>query len=460
MAMCRNGVRAMETNIGFISTRFEGIDGVSLEATKWAQVLTRNGFHCYWMAGKLDRPEDLSLLVPEAFFQHPTVVPIQNSLFGLKRRDPKTTAAIHLLREHLKKKIYTFIERFQVDMLVVENALTIPMNIPLGLALTEVIAETGIATIVHHHDFYWERERFSLNAAEDYLCMAFPPRLPSLTHVVINSIAQQQLAHRTGLPSTLIPNVLDFETPPKSNYLRSLALRQAMGLKPEDRIILQPTRMVPRKGIEHAIDLVRRLGDPRYKLLVSHQAGDEGYQYARYIESLAQESGISMIQVDQSLADPIDLETAKTNKLSLWDIYALADLVTYPSSCEGFGNALLEAIYFSKPVLVNRYDTFIRDIEPLGFHLISFDGYLTEQVVSQVSTTLQDAQKVQAMVAKNYQIAQKHYGYDVLEKSLLGLIEKLLQTETAWARLPVQSTSASEDPFDLQMQVPINRLAV
>jgi mannosylglucosylglycerate synthase len=72
-------------------------------------------------------------------------------------------------------------------VLVVENALTIPMHLPLGLALTEFIAETAIPTIAHHHDFYWERQRFLQNCVDDYLAMSFPPRLPAIRHVVINS---------------------------------------------------------------------------------------------------------------------------------------------------------------------------------------------------------------------------------------------------------------------------------
>ncbi|MBW2740454.1 MAG: glycosyltransferase family 1 protein, partial [Deltaproteobacteria bacterium] len=88
------------------------------------------------------------------------------------------------------------------------------MHVPLGLALTEIIAETQIPTIAHHHDFYWERMRFTVNAVNDYIQMAFPPALPDIEHVVINSAAKEELAHRTGISSTIIPNVLDFKNPP------------------------------------------------------------------------------------------------------------------------------------------------------------------------------------------------------------------------------------------------------
>jgi glycosyltransferase involved in cell wall biosynthesis len=36
--------------------------------------------------------------------------------------------------------------------------------------------------------------------------------------------------------------------------------------------------------------------------------------------------------------------------------------VTYLSGYEGFGNAFIEAIYFKKPIIVNRYSIFVEDI--------------------------------------------------------------------------------------------------
>ena len=46
---------------------------------------------------------------------------------------------------------------------------------------------------------------------------------------------------------------------------------------------------------------------------------------------------------------------------------------------------MLEAFYYRKPVLVNRYSTFVADIEPKGARVIAMDGYLTKDVVLRVS---------------------------------------------------------------------------
>ena len=64
--------------------------------------------------------------------------------------------------------------------------------------MAETISETRIPTIAHHHDFFWERVRFSVNAVNDYLRMAFPPNLPNIEHVVINTAAQEELALVNG----------------------------------------------------------------------------------------------------------------------------------------------------------------------------------------------------------------------------------------------------------------------
>ena len=142
-------------NIGFISTRFSGTDGVTLEASKWADVFTKNGHNCFWFAGKLDRDREKSLLVPEAYFKHEKNQWINEQILGKKRRNPSVTQAIHELRSRLKIKLHEFINNFNIDLLIAENVLTIPMHVPLGLALTETVVETQMPTISHNHDFYW-----------------------------------------------------------------------------------------------------------------------------------------------------------------------------------------------------------------------------------------------------------------------------------------------------------------
>lgn len=416
----------MRKSIGFVSTRFAGTDGVTLEASKWASILKTQGHECFWFAGASDRNARRSMVVPEAHFQHEKNRWINERILGRKNRLPEVTDAIHEMRAFLKTRLREFIRTFDLDLLVVENALAIPMHLPLGLAITEVIAETRIPTIAHHHDFYWERTRYSVNAVSDYLRMAFPPPLYNIEHVVINTPAQEELAHRKGLSSIVIPNVLDFENPPVIDREKTEQFRHSLGLCPDDIMILQPTRVVARKGIEHAIDLVKKLGDPRYKLVISHEAGDEGEEYAEWLKETAQSSGVDLRLAPMHIADPINLPDDEplpsTGGYSLWDIYPHADLITYPSLYEGFGNAFLEAVYFKMPMLINRYAIFVKDIEPLGFDLIQMDGYLTRKNIDHVKEVLESPEKRGQMTETNYEIAKRHYSYTVLRNQLNYLL--------------------------------------
>jgi glycosyltransferase involved in cell wall biosynthesis len=413
---------SIRKNIGFISTRFAGTDGVTLEASKWAQVLRAMGHECYWFAGKLDKDPARSLMVPEAFFQHERNVSINARILGRRSRDDAVTVAIQEMKVYLKRRLREFIRRFDIDVIVPQNALTIPMHVPLGMAITELIAETQIPTIAHHHDFYWERTRFTVNAVGDYLRMAFPPNLPGMEHVVINSGAQEELALRTGISAIVIPNILDFERPPVATEACSRRLRAELDLSEEDIVFLQPTRIVQRKGIEHAIDLVKALKDPRCKLLISHEAGDEGFEYADWLQKEASGMGVDLRVLSTHMRDPWNDENGSSEDHSLLDIYPCADFVTYPSLYEGFGNALLEAVYFRKPLLVNRYAIFVRDIEPKGFDLIAMDGFLTEKTVRRVREVLASAELRARMVDRNYEVAAQHYSYAVLRRWLKTLL--------------------------------------
>jgi glycosyltransferase involved in cell wall biosynthesis len=412
-------------NIGFVSTRFAGTDGVSLEAAKWAEVLWQSGHVSAWYAGVLDRDPAMSLCIPEAFFDHPENRWITAQLWGRTRRSPEVSRRIHALAAYLKSTLYAFRARFDLDVLIIENALTIPMHLPLGIAITEFLLETGMPAIAHHHDFMWERQRFQISAVDDYLEMAFPPRAPQLQHVVINQAAREELAWRKGLPSILVPNVFDFEHPPGPPDAYAADVRQALGLLPEDQLILQPTRIVPRKGIENAILLIRRLKLPRAHLVISHQSGDEGFEYERQIQQLARDEGVSLKLFGERMADRRQLDQNRQKVYVLSDLYPHADLVTFPSLYEGFGNALLEAIYFRLPLVIGRYSVYQRDIEPKGFRLPVIDGVIDQSTVEQTRRILADADYRREMVEHNFQVASRFYSYRVLRDSLGGMINNL-----------------------------------
>ena len=404
-------------HVGFISTRIAGTDGVSLELEKWADIFKKFGWTSFYFAGELDRPPERSYLVEEAHFTHPEIKAINNKVFGVTTRERALSKKIYQLAIHIKDHLYEFVNKFHIDLIIPQNALTIPMNIPLGIALTEFIAETHIQTIAHHHDFYWERDRYMVNAVSDYLRMAFPPVLPSIDHVVINSVADQQLSLRTGISSHIIYNVMDFDNPPEPPDEYTLDVRKDLGIEDDELFVLQPTRVVQRKGIEHAIELVHRLGR-KAKLVISHASGDEGWDYEQRLKEYSELMKVNTIFVSDIINEERGTTPDGRKIYTLEDIYPYADLVTYPSTFEGFGNAFLETLYFRKPIVVNTYSIYRKDIQPKGFRAIEIDGYVTDTAVEQTGQILDNPEICRKMVDHNYELAKQYFSYRVLEQSL------------------------------------------
>jgi glycosyltransferase involved in cell wall biosynthesis len=415
--------RNKSINIGFVSTRLAGTDGVSLEAAKWAGALEIDGHHCFYMAGELDRPAEQSLLVKEAHFKHPLIQAISQACFDTITRKSSISQKIHQVKDLLKDCLYQFIRGFKLDLLIVENALTIPENLPLGMALTEIIAETGIPTICHHHDFFWERKRFLFNAVPDYLAMAFPPNLPSIQHVVINSAADSNLSFRTGISATIIPNVMDFENPPSVDEYSS-DIRRSLGLEEGELLMLQPTRVVKRKRIEHSIELVRRLNQEgiRAKLVISHASGDEGYEYEQRLYEYSSLMGVDTLFVSDIIKSHRGRTLDGRKIYTPEDVYHHADLVTYPSTIEGFGNAFLEAVYFRRPIVVNNYSVYATDIKPKGFKVIELDDYVDSRAVKLTKKILDSPRLAKEMVDYNYELGKRYYSYSFLRRKLRALV--------------------------------------
>ena len=412
-------------NVGFVATRIDGTDGVSLEVHKWARQLEEMGCTCHYFAGVLDTPAERSMAVDEAHFKHPAILEIYRACFGHSTRDPEISRRVEAMKNELKEALRTFLDQYNIELVIAENALSLPLNLPLALALTEAIAETGIPTIGHHHDFYWERQRMLVSAAWDYINKAFPPHMPSVRHVVINSSAGHQVSLRTGVAATLIPNVLDFEHEPDPPDAYADDLPDALGVGADQTFVLQPTRVVARKGIEHAIELVQRLARDA-RLVISHEAGDEEREYEQRVRAYA-----SLLGVDcRFAADRISDQRGRTgdgNKIyDLRDVYHHADLVTYPSMTEGFGNAFLEALYYRRPIVVNTYSVYTIDIRPKGFDVIELNRYVTDDALQRTREILDDADARQEMVETNYALGRKYFSYSVLADRLRSLLTECL----------------------------------
>lgn len=398
------------------ATRLAGTDGVSLESDKLANALRRRGWAVVDVAGELDGPGSL---LPEMHFRDPAAEALGARCFEGDPAAPDPTLAddVRAHADGLLRHLRPVVAAERPDLLVVQNAWAIPMQLPLALALADLVAETGLPTLSHEHDYWWERERFARPKLPELLARCFPFDAPHVAHLCIHTAAAAQLRARRGLEARWLPNVMDFERPFGASDAFNADFREAIGLGGDRRLFLQPTRVVPRKGIELALDLLHGLGDPRDALVITHEAGDEGLDYLRELERRA-----DALDVDLRLvADRVGTRRAHGpdgKRYAFEDAFAHADLVTYPSHYEGFGNALLETVAARKPALVNRYPVYARDLAPAGFRFVEIDGRVTDATVADVAALLADPDRVARDVAHNHAVARRRFGLDALDRVL------------------------------------------
>lgn len=408
-------------NVGVFATRLAGTDGVSLEARKIARVLERGGRRVVNCAGELDA--DLrGTVVTGMHFDDPTVRSHVRRAFGADVADPTLLADIDAHARGLESGIRRFIEDNEIEFAMVQNAFAIPMHLSLAKALHDVLTDLGVPTVAHHHDFHWERDRFARCCIPDFLDEFFPPIAPNIEHAVINTIARRELSERKGVDAAVLPNVFDFAAAPPGIDDYNADFRSAIGAAPTDTLILQPTRVVPRKQIELAIELVARLDDPTAKLVITHGATDEGVEYLERLRSLASDLSVPMLHVADTVGSGRGRSVDGGKIYSLWDAYAHADFVTYPSAIEGFGNALIETVYFRLPALVNRYPVYEADIAPLGFSFVECEDRITDRVVAEVRSLLASPQARRLATERNYGLGAIYFSLEALEAVLDDLV--------------------------------------
>lgn len=295
-----------------VSFRLGLSDGVSIVAAAWQRALTTMGWRTVTVAGEgvADR------LIPALAIDGP---PMDHDLLVAAVAEAVAGA----------------------DVVLVENLLSIPMNLPASRAVAEVIA--GRPAVLHHHDPSWQRDRFA-NITE------LPPDDPQWRHVTINRMTERQFAERS-MTATTIYNGFD-PNPPQGDRA---ATRQLLGVPDNVRLFAHPVRAIARKNIPAAVSLCEQL-DAIYWL---PNPAEEGYD-DQLVETL---SNAACPVIQTRLADA---------GLTVSDLYAAADLVLFPSTWEGFGNPPVEAALHRRPVAVGHYPV-AEELRELGFQWLDPD---------------------------------------------------------------------------------------
>ncbi|MBW2712939.1 MAG: glycosyltransferase family 4 protein [Deltaproteobacteria bacterium] len=418
--------------IGIVLGRIGGVDGVALETEKWIAVFKRMGHSISVLTGELEaKLPDVSVL-PELAFSHPACVRAQEEAFESHEvEEAELLERLASEARQIEQGILSWMHNEAIELLITENSTTLPCHLTMGMALREVILQTGIPAVSHDHDFHWERGRryeTQYRGIQEIIDDCFPLDLPNLRHVVINHYSQELLQREREIASLVIPNVMDFETPfGVKDHVNDL-LPESLGFDKDDILLFQITRIVRRKGIETAIELVERLQNQRVKMVVTGTAQDDfGSEYMDELCQKALDLGVE----DQVLFAGDRFANLRKNQhkgpsvYSLSDAYAQAHACTYFSSYEGFGNAFIEALVARRPLFVNNYKpVYWSDIGAKGFRTVQIeDNQLTDEAVSKAHEVLHCADTRRDWSEFNFELGRTHFSYAILEEKLSLLLE-------------------------------------
>jgi len=447
--------------IGLCHYKVGGTDGVSLEMDKWKTALQRMGHTVHLCGGDLGTGD--GYLIEELYHHREDAERMVRNTFYKLSDYPNGVALEHdvlSLSRVIEDKLIAFIADKHVDLLIVNNIWSIGANPSAAIAFASVVRKLHVPAIGHHHDFHWEsfrRMRATCPEAQRIVDQYLPPSDPLIKHVVINSFAQGDLRDRRGVSSAIIPNVFDFSGPDwqVDDYNRDF--RSKIGVGENDVLVLQATRIVARKGIELAIDLVEKLGQGQYRdqivrnglydgrrfskesrfiLVLAGYSEDPKKEYLNRLREKATRAGVELRVISERVKSRREIEDGK-KIYSLWDCYVFADLVTYPSLYEGWGNQFLEALRARVPIVVFEYPVYRADIKEKGFSVISLGSEVEgkhdlglvqvseesmERAAHRSVRALTDGPFRHEMVEENFALGKRFYSLESLENYLRTIL--------------------------------------
>ncbi|MBN2612507.1 MAG: glycosyltransferase family 4 protein [Bacteroidales bacterium] len=426
--------------IGIIIGRIGGVDGVALETEKWIEVLHRMGHETYIISGQYEEramnPE-FETLVPEmSFFSPESYWGQKKAFFYPDSNEDELLEHIDLYSKLIYKKIIDWAREKSIDLLISENASALPSHLEMGVAIKKAIQKLGLPAITHDHDFAWERgDRYVSpykkinNLVED----TFPLRLPNSVHAVINTHGQKTLKKRYGRDSVIVPNVMDFDQPFGEITEKNRCLHRNLGFVCTDILLFQITRVVRRKGIETAIELIHKLDDQNMKLVITGNYNDDAGSkyYMELIEQIHKLKLGNQVTFAHHLFNNKGLTSHNSDlNYSLSDAYAQARACTYFSTYEGFGNAFVEAVLAKRPVFVNNYEpVYWPDIGSKGFKAVMIeDSRLTDKAVEEMKEVIYNEKLNREIAEHNYALGKKLFSYDTLKEKLEELLYLALKS--------------------------------
>lgn len=382
--------------------KLHGGDGISLQSQLLHKALresSREVFEC-----SADLPVGVKgLKLPQLSYQNQEVKDLRRDIYHPEAPIPEHALLTRLESQAaiIRENIERYMDAHDVRVLDVHNIFSVPYNPAATVALYDLAKNRpDVFFIAHHHDFIFENRQDIFPtppspAVAKRIGDALLPDAPNIRHVVINQKAAEYLREKKHLQATVIPDGFDFDLPSYETG-PGRTLRERAGIGENDLIIGVMTRIVPRKAIEFAVQFVHALTNRRSELenvpggigparrhfgsdsrivllLPQHEDLSDNGHYFNRVKEYARSAGVTIVEAENLIESDINADPDRKDKILFYAVYPELDIVCYPTTQEGFGNQLLEAIALSRRTVpvVFEYPVFQSDIAQHIPHFIS-----------------------------------------------------------------------------------------
>ena len=334
-------------------TSWPVIGGVESVIRQQAQLISRHGHEIAILCGEgtAFAKEISTVVFPELGSRDACVRAAQREAY-----DGRPGQAYFRLLEKLQIQFSQFFRKF--DRVIVHNIFTMPFNLAATQALSR-FAEQGIKTIAWTHDLAAVNQDYKIPS--DRAFDLIRERHTRVKYVTISEARAAEFKKLTGSEvDAIIPNGLDFAgtcgITPEVTELMHDDLAASI-------VLFYPTRILERKNIAFALQIVRALRDlgVKVRLLISGAQDLHNRSSAEYFIGLKQLA--AELQIQDSVSWVNDLFFV--DQTQLHSLYSVADGILFPSRQEGFGLPLLEAAAYRLPVFCSNIEP-LKSIAPSG----------------------------------------------------------------------------------------------
>lgn len=291
------------------------------------------------------------------------------------------------------------------EAVLVHNVFTMPFDLEWTRELTAWAAKTSQVRWIN-----WVHDVAAVNPHYAHIHWTEP--VPQALHVAVSEVRRQDYARATGLPAEqirVIPNGLDF-----TSVLGLTERIAALRLWDRALVLAHPTRLIRRKNIELGLRVTAALKEQGVDVLYAitgapdpHQA--DGLAYFRELKSLVKELDL--------LGNVLFLgEDAPLTDEDVRSLYGMADALFFPSTGEGFGLPLLEAISHRLPIFCSDLPVHREVIGEAGQY---FGG---EKKPNQISAQIMQCRQMTCVIHQRRHLWRAHEMVKICQEHLEPLL--------------------------------------